>query len=211
MKIASPKLLIPLIVIAAAATAVWWLRTVQPRLPPAELGSVILANPIQLQPFSLVDQEGKPLTLDSLKGHWTFLFFGYTHCPDICPTTLAVLQGVARKLDSDPALASSTRTLFVSVDPKRDTPAQLKQYIAYFDPAFGAATGTRGEIDNLTGQVGAVYLFEGDTSRDDYTVNHSAAILLIDPQGRFYARFNAPHTPTAIADAYRRIRAFADH
>ncbi len=213
MKTTLRKLLIPLIVIviAASAATVWWLRADKPRLLSAELGSVILANPIPLQPFSLVDHEGRPLTLDSLKGHWTLLFFGYTHCPDICPTTLAVLQGVAQKLDSEPALAASTRTLFVSVDPKRDTPQQLKQYIAYFNPAFIAATGSRDEIDNLTTQVGAVYLFEGDTRRDDYTVNHSAAILLIDPQGRFYARFNAPHTASGITDTYRRIRAFTDH
>jgi len=213
MKSVSSKLLIAFIAIAAAASAiaVWKLHSDKPRLPPAELESVILSEPHALQPFTLTDHEGKPLTLESLKGHWTLLFFGYTHCPDICPTTLSVLKGVFQKLDSDPELTTTTRTLFVSVDPKRDTPEQLKQYIAYFNPAFIAATGTRNEIDNLTTQVGAVYMFEGNTSRDDYIVNHSATILLIDPQGRFYARFNPPHTASGIADIYRRIRAFHDH
>ena len=213
MKAVSRMLLITLITITAAASAalVWKLRSEQPRLPPAELESAILSEPLPLQPFTLIDQEGNPLNLENLKGHWTLLFFGYTHCPDICPTTLSVLKGVAEKLAGDPELAASTRTLFVSVDPRRDTPAQLKQYLAYFDPAFIAATGNRGEIDNLTTQVGAIYMFEGDTSRDDYIVNHSASILLIDPQGRFYARFNPPHTASGIADIYRRIRAFHDH
>ena len=211
MKSIARKALIPLLLLAALAAAGWWLRSAQPRLPPAELASVILPEPRALEPFTLTSHEGTALTLEDLKGHWTLLFFGYTHCPDICPTTLAVLKGVAQKLDSDPALAASTRTLFVSVDPKRDTPEQLKQYITYFNPAFMAATGSREQIDNLTTQVGAIYMFEGDTRRDDYIVNHSATILLIDPQGRFYARFNAPHTAGGIADTYRRVRAFHDH
>lgn len=200
-----------LLVVAAVAVAIWWLRGDRVRLPPPELESVILQEPQPLQPFTLTSHEGTPLTLEQLKGHWTLLFFGYTHCPDICPTTLAVLKGVAQKLDSEPALADSTRTLFVSVDPKRDTPQHLQQYITYFNPAFVAATGSKSEIDNLTMQVGAVYMFEGDTSRDDYIVNHSATIVLIDPQGRFYARFNAPHTASGIAETYRRVRAFHDH
>jgi protein SCO1/2 len=211
MKSITSKAVIALLVIGASAAAVWWQRGDRPRLPPAELESVILNEPRPLEPFTLLDHDGNALTPQQLKGHWTLLFFGYTHCPDICPTTLAVLKGVAQKLESDPELAASTRTLFVSVDPKRDTPEQLKQYITYFNPAFVAATGSRNEIDTLTMQVGAVYMFEGDTSRDDYIVNHSATILLIDPQGRFYARFNAPHTASGIADTYRRVRAFHDH
>lgn len=211
MKSIVSKVVIALLVISAIAAAVWWQRGDRPRLLPAELESVILNEPRPLEPFTLVDHDGNALTPQQLKGHWTLLFFGYTHCPDICPTTLAVLKGVAQKLESDPELAASTRTLFVSVDPKRDTPEQLKQYITYFNPAFVAATGSRNEIDNLTMQVGAVYMFKGDTSRDDYIVDHSATILLIDPQGRFYARFNAPHTASGIADTYRRVRAFHDH
>ena len=211
MKYVDSKVIIPLIAIAAIAVSVWWMRNEQPLLPPAGLDSVILSEPRPLEPFTLVGHDGKSLTLENIKGHWTLLFFGYTHCPDICPTTLAVLKGVAQKLDSDPELAASTRTLFVSVDPKRDTPEHLKQYITYFNPAFMAATGSRDEIDNLTMQVGAIYMFEGDTSGDSYIVNHSATILLIDPQGRLYARFNAPHTPTGITETYRRVRAFHDH
>ncbi len=210
MKTITSKAIIALLTIGAIAATIGCQRSGQTRLPPAELESVILSEPRTLEPFTLVDHDGKPLTNEQLKGHWTMLFFGYTHCPDICPTTLAVLKGVAQKLDSDPKLAASTRVLFVSVDPKRDTPEQLKQYITYFNPAFVAATGSRDEIDNLTSQVGAIYMFDGDTNRDDYIVNHSATILLIDPQGRFYARFNAPHTASGIADSYRRVRTFHD-
>ncbi len=212
MKIHSSKIVLLLLgLIAALAVAALWQRSPAPRLPPAELESVLLDEPRPLQPFTLIDQEGAPLTQEQLRGHWTLLFFGYTHCPDICPTTLAVLKGAVAHLDSDPVLATSTRTLFVSVDPRRDTPAQLKQYITYFNPAFMAATGDKKEIDNLTTQLGAIYMFEGDTNRDDYIVNHSATILLIDPQGRLFARFNAPHSASDIADTYRRIRAFHDH
>lgn len=211
MKNVARKVVIPLLALVAIATTLWWLRGEQTPLLPAELESVILREPRPLEPFTLISHEGTPLTLEHLKGHWTLLFFGYTHCPDICPTTLAVLKGVAQKLDGDPELAASTRTLFISVDPNRDTPEQLKQYITYFNPAFVAATGSKTEIDNLAMQVGAIYMFEGDTRRDDYIVNHTATILLIDPQGRFYARFNAPHTASGIADTYRRVRAFHNH
>lgn len=212
MKILSGKsALLLFVLLAALAAALLWRPSTTPRLPPAELASVLLGEPRPLQPFTLIDQEGAPLTLEHLKGHWTLLFFGYTHCPDICPTTLAVLKGAVQQIDADPALAASTRTLFISVDPRRDSPAQLKQYITYFNPAFMAATGEKHQIDNLAQQVGAIYMFEGDTTRDDYIVNHSATILLIDPQGRFYARFNAPHTASGIADSYRRLRAFHDH
>lgn len=204
--------LLLLAAILLAAVGAWWLPPAAlPRQAPTELAGVILPQPQPLQPFTLTDQDGNPFTVESFKGHWSLLFFGYTHCPDICPTTLGVLKGVAQRLDETPELAASTRTVFVSVDPRRDSPAQLKQYLAYFNPAFSAATGEKGEIDNLAGQVGAVYLFDGDTSRDDYIVNHSAALLLIDPQGRLYARFNAPHAASAIAESYRRIRAFHDH
>lgn len=210
-KLFSKPILLLLLLIAVLAIAAVWLRPTAPRLPPVELENVLLAEPRPLQPFTLIDQEGAPLTLEQLRGHWTLLFFGYTHCPDICPTTLAVLKGAVQRLAGDPALVASTRTLFVSVDPQRDTPAQLKQYISYFNPTFMAATGSKEEIDNLTQQVGALYMFEGDTRSDDYIVNHSATILVIDPQGRFYARLNAPHSASGIADAYQRIRAFHDH
>lgn len=176
---------------------------------PAGLEMTLLPQPRMLDNFRLLGPGGEPFTLQQLRGHWSVLFFGYTHCPDICPTTLATLKQFSGKLDeSQPDLAADTRFVFVSVDPKRDTPEQLQTYVKYFDPDFTGITGDKPEIDGLANQVGAGYLFEGDTSTEDYIVNHSATLYLIDPQGRYVARLFPPHAPDELLTKYERIRAF---
>lgn len=175
---------------------------------PEVLRPLLLPEAHTLTPFTLQDQDGTPFTLERLRGGWSLVFFGYTHCPDICPTTLAMLKGVAKKLEAQPAVSADTRVFFVSVDPKRDTLPHLKEYIAYFDPDFVAVTGERREIDNLSRQLGAMYMFDGDTSGNDYIVNHSATVALVDPQGQWVARFNPPHTVTKFSSDYLQLRAF---
>jgi protein SCO1/2 len=179
-----------------------------PRIPPPELGNLLLPEARALVPFNLNDMNGMPFDLQSLQGKWSFIFFGYTHCPDICPTTLATLKGTAAQLQQNPDEYRDTRFIFVSVDPKRDSLAHLKDYIAYFHPDFLAATGERAQIDTLAQQLGAIYMFDGDTSGDDYIVNHSASIALIDPQGNWVGRFNPPHRAAGIAEDFRRVRHF---
>jgi protein SCO1/2 len=176
-----------------------------PAEPPPALQSLLLPEPRPLMPFALTDHNGEPLGLEQLKGQWSFVFFGYTHCPDICPTTLGMLKGVATKLDAAP-LPGKTRFLFVSVDPKRDTLPHLKEYIGYFHKDFIAATGEREQIDKLARQLGAVYMFEGDTEGDDYIVNHSASVALVDPQGQWVARFNPPHMVKQFHSDYLQLR-----
>lgn len=179
----------------------------KPAAPPAALQNLLLAEPRPLKAFSLTDHNGQPLGVEQLQGQWTLLFFGYTHCPDICPTTLGTLKGVALKLEAEP-LPGTTRFLFVSVDPRRDTIPHLKGYIEYFHREFIAATGERAEIDNLARQLGAIYMFEGDTTGDDYIVNHSASVALLDPQGRWVARINPPHTVSQFHRDYLQLREY---
>jgi protein SCO1/2 len=173
---------------------------------PEALRPLLLSEARPLTPFTLRDQNGNPFTLDRLHDSWSLVFFGYTHCPDICPTTLGMLKMVAKRLEEQPAIAANTRILFVSVDPKRDTLPHLKEYIAYFNPDFSAATGEQEQIDNLSRQLGAMYLFDGDTSGSDYIVNHSASVALVDPQGRWVARFNPPHTVAKFSSDYLQLR-----
>lgn len=185
-----------------------WLNALQHpsvgRLQDATLSATVLPKGKPLQPFHLVDDNGKPFTLRDLKGHWSFLFFGYTHCPDVCPSTLQVLHGVEQRLRSG---GSPPRVVFVSVDPDRDTPQQLGKYVAYFDPGFMGATGKADQIDALTKQLGILYGFEDpDPKTGDYAVSHSAQILLIDPSGALRAVFSAPHEAAAIAADFRKIR-----
>jgi len=197
-------------VLAVATLAALVLVVARPQQPPRPipqaLNAVLLPEPRPLSDFSLTDMNGKPFDLSRLQGKWSFLFFGYTHCPDICPTTLATLKGTARKLQQHPEVYRDTQFLFISVDPKRDSPAHLREYVGYFHPDFLAATGDKTHIDALARQVGAIYMFDGDTSGDDYIVNHSATIVLIDPEGRWVGRFNPPHSATKIADDFRAVR-----
>jgi protein SCO1/2 len=156
--------------------------------------------------FNLINQRGEPFTLASLEGHWTFAFFGYTHCPDVCPTSLAMLARVMKKLREKHPEDTLPQGLFVSVDPQRDTPATLAAYVPYFDPDFTGVTGDPEQIKVLTRQLGILYLKAEGSGADDYLIDHSAAIILFDPQGRFHALFNVPHDADGIADDFLLIR-----
>ncbi len=188
-----------------AAGVLFWPRS-GALLPPAELAAPLLPEPRTITPFQLTAQDGTVLDASRLRGKWSLVFIGYTHCPDVCPTTLNTLAGTAKQLQASPEGLDHTQFVFVSVDPKRDSPTHLKDYLGFFHPAFLGATGEREQIDRLVRQLGAIYMFEGDTSSDNYIVNHSATLYLIDPQGRFYARLQPPHEPAQITDLLTRIR-----
>ena len=198
--------------LALAALAALVLHVAIPKQPqrpvPPELANVLLPEARDLGPFSLTDMDGKPFDLPRLQGKWSFVFFGYTHCPDICPTTLSTLKGTAKQLQQSQGNYKDTQFVFISVDPKRDSLAHLKQYVNYFHPDFLAATGDKAQIDALARQLGAIYMFDGDTSSDDYIVNHSASVVLIDPQGRWVGRFNPPHRAAGIAENFLRVRRY---
>jgi len=174
---------------------------------PEELEATVLEQARELKPFSLHDADNQPFNLARLKDHWSFLFFGYTNCPDVCPTTLNVMQGVWQKLPTRPGDARQPKMYFISVDPERDDLKILKKYVSYFDPSFIGVTGNLDEIDNLTGQLGVLYGYDEKKGggANDYTVNHSAQILLIDPEARLRAVFSPPHDSTTIALNYTLI------
>lgn len=200
------KIAVAVVFALAATLAAALLLNARQAPPPPELANVLMPEPKPLGAIHLTASDGGALDSQRLAGGWTFLFFGYTHCPDICPTTLLTLQGVRRDLAQTPSLTGDTRFVFVSVDPKRDTPEHLNRYVSFFHPDFLGATGDKAEIDRLVGLAGAVYMFEGDTGSDSYIVNHSATLYLIDPQGRLYGRISPPHTPEEVAALYRSVR-----
>ena len=164
-------------------------------------------QPRQLAPFSLVDHTGEPFTRQRLTGKWTFLFFGYTNCPDVCPATLSILTAVHDELGRQGG-AEDTRFLFVSVDPERDTPDKLADYMAFFDRGFVAATGSKAEIDAFSRQVGAGYMIQEEGSPGQYLVNHSSAIFLVDPGARVVASFSQPHDAGTIVRLFRKVQAY---
>lgn len=151
---------------------------------------------------------GQPqLSNDDLRGKWTFLFFGYSHCPDVCPSTLAELARAHALLAADPAALDNVQFIFVSVDPARDSPDSLAQYSAYFNPTFIGVTGTPEQLTALAAQLDATFrLANTDGQHEDYNVDHTSAILLIDPQVRYHARLRAPHHAENIRQQFLTIR-----
>ncbi|MGD8587748.1 MAG: SCO family protein, partial [Chromatiales bacterium] len=158
-----------------------------------------------LPPFSLEDQQGKVFDNQRLLGHWTFLDFGYTHCPDICPTTLALLADLDARLRS---IKQKTpyEIAFVSLDPERDSRQRLAEYVGYFDPSFLAVRGEGQALRQLTKPLGILYeKVPTPNSAMAYVMDHSASIALIDPQGRYYALFSPPHDAASMAEDFKLI------
>ncbi|HED18985.1 MAG TPA: SCO family protein [Gammaproteobacteria bacterium] len=176
-----------------------------PRPPQLEQGT-LLPSARAITDFQLTDHNGKPFTHENLKGKWSFAFFGYTHCSDICPTSLSMLAQVIRNLKKDDTLDTPPQVVFVSVDPERDTPELLAEFMPHFDPDFIGATGDPEQLLILTRQLGTFFGKAPDDNADDYRVNHSAAIILFDPEGNFRAVFGAPHDPALIAQDFIAIK-----
>ena len=174
-------------------------------IPPALLG-VLRPEPRPLQAFELIDQHEQSFDLQRLRGKWSFVFFGYTYCPDVCPTTLASLSAVVKQLKKDPQGLANIQVIFVSVDPQRDTPAHIEAYLKYFDESFLGLTGAPQAIEALTRQFGAAYGREPETKPGEYLLSHTSSIFLIDPHSRLLAAFSPPHDTHTVVDQFRQIR-----
>ena len=201
-----PRLLVIAIVLAgilagAAAARYYW----RAEATPPELEQALLfQSPRPLPDFELVDHAGQPFGPERLRGHWTFLFFGFVNCPDVCPTTLATLAAARRSLADLPE-ANRPAVALVSVDPGRDTPGVLARYVTHFDPTFIGVTGSQDAIGALTTGLGIAVVIGPADAEGNYSVDHTAAIFLVDPEGRFAALFGGPHEAGNIARDYRRI------
>jgi protein SCO1/2 len=151
-------------------------------------------------PFSLTDHNGRTVTDQDLRGRPFLVFFGFTHCPDICPTTMFEISEIIRKLGPD---GDRVRAVFISVDPERDTPAALKDYVSSFDPRIIALTGDDAAIAGVAKAYRAIYrkvpLKEGG-----YTMDHTAIIYLMDKEGRFVTPFSLKRTTDAAAADLRK-------
>ena len=157
-------------------------------------------------PFTLVGTDGEPLTEGVLEDRWSLMFFGFTNCPDVCPVTLSVMKDVVAELEERDV--EPMQVVFVTVDPARDTVERMAEYIPFFDPDFVGVTGELGEIHALTRELGIVAAFTAnDEQPDAYVVDHTASMLLVDPERRVRAKFTAPHQVDTIVADYAAIRA----
>ena len=162
----------------------------------------LLKTPRVIEPFVLDGAAGAPFTNADLAGHWTLVFAGFTFCPDVCPTTLTELKAVNTRLGET---AAKVRFVFLSVDPARDTPDKIGQYIAFFDPAFQGATGEPAALEKLGANLGFVYAKVPGATPDSYTIDHSTALILIDPQARIAGYLTPPFKPDAMAADLKAI------
>jgi protein SCO1/2 len=194
-----------MVAIVAIAAGMLLSRAVFQRAVPAALAAGTLFDPPRALPQgSFTDQAGVAYSPDRLRGHWSLLFFGFTSCPDVCPTTLAMLAQV-RKTLADLPESQRPQVILVSVDPQRDTPERLAAYVRHFDPGFlGITAADQHALEEFARQMGAVVAIT-PLSDGNYTVDHSAAVFLVGPQGTLRALFSPPHSAQAIASDYRRI------
>ncbi len=185
-----PKNFLVAIVLATALSAgiFFAVRMNQPAEPAT---AFVFPTPNALPEVSLLDQSGAPVTADTFRGHWNLVFFGFTHCPDICPATMQILAA-AKKALADEGHEPLPRIVLVSVDPERDTPELMGRYVDYFGDGNLGITGDVDELIKLTSALG-IYFEKQPSDDDNYVVDHSAAVLIVNPDGAFHALFSGPH------------------
>jgi protein SCO1/2 len=154
-----------------------------------DAGIILLPKSRTLPELKMTNQDGAPVAVDELKGQWTLLFFGYTFCPDICPTTLAQIRQVRSELSAQDA--ARLRVVLVSVDPNRDTPQRLKEYLGFFDKQYVGLTAPVADIQKLANAVSVPFI-PADTSKPNYTVDHSGNLALLGPDGTQRGFIRAP-------------------
>ena len=166
---------------------------------------VLPSNFKRVPAFTLSDVDSEPLTETLFEGQWSLVFFGFTNCPDVCPTTLSVVNGVVEQLEQEGV--EPPQVVFVTVDPGRDTAARMKDYVAYFNDKFVGVTGELNALLELTRKLGIVVAFTANEENPEhYNVDHTASLMLIDPQRRVRAKLNAPHEVETIVADFLELR-----
>ena len=193
-----------IIAVLATAAGIWFARLVLQRtVVEDELAATRFPVAREIQPFELVDHNHAVFNNAALQQRWSFLFFGYTYCPDVCPTTLSVLNSIAQRLQD---VDEDIRFVMVTVDPQRDTPERLAEYVTYFNGDFLGVTGSDQELEQLTRQLGILYnRVESENGSENYLVDHTAAVFLFDPDGRYHAVFTPPLSAENIAGDFRKM------
>jgi protein SCO1/2 len=176
-----------------------WPDAVGARAPEGLAVTRVYPEPRALPDFSLERPDGRPFTLADWRGRWNLVFIGFTHCPDICPVALGTLRDVERRFPPERA----PQVTFISVDPERDRGETLGRYVGFFNPRFLAATGDHETLQRLTRALGLIYLHR--PAENGYEVDHSASIVIVDPDGRLVGAVPPPHDPAAIAADLERL------
>ena len=204
-----PKRIVYIVITLLAVFGGYSAYQLRQPVPPDDVAGFLWPNPRTISNFELEATNGKDFDLERLKGKWTFLFFGYIFCPDICPITLSMMAQVHTSLKSEHS-DKDVQFVFVSVDPARDTIDRMSKYVSYFDKTFIGATASIEKLDTLTTQLGVLHLRDDPDESGNYHVDHSAAITLIDPELRYIGIFQTPHSVEKIAKDFISIREFIE-
>jgi protein SCO1/2 len=187
---------------AALAAGIWTASRIErPQAIPLKSG-ILLQAPRPIADFTLTDQDGQPFTRAAFAGRWTLLFAGYTHCPDVCPTTLALMKTLEQQLAAE---HRAPHVVFLSVDPERDAPARIKQYVRAFSPVFTGISGAPAQLDALCRSLGLAYSKVPDAKGAGYSMDHSAALTLINPRAEIAGYFQPPFQADALLADLRAV------
>ncbi len=206
------QLLIIVLGVVSVVAGVWLGRYFLPQTETAEpeINGIYISPSRKVADFELTNQSGQPFNQAALKERWSLLFFGYTFCPDVCPTTLAQLNQFHSRLAAE-GLDEDVTVWMISVDPARDTAERLKEYTAFFNPKFGGATGDREEIDKLAQQFGVYYkIHDPEPGADYYLVDHSSAVIVINPDTRLQAVLTGTSSTDRLVEDFQAIRQHYD-
>lgn len=181
-------------------------------------GVRVFSPPVRIPPFSLLDQRGQLFSNEQLAGNWTIATFGFTYCPDICPTTLSGMSAVFKKMETVSGAFKIPRFVFISVDPYRDTPGVLAKYLAYFRQDFIGVTGAAEALHNLANGLGLPYVYSDPENGlllddvlqkpaiEDYTVIHATSVVFITPEGEMVATMAPPFKADEVVSVFEKLR-----
>lgn len=166
----------------------------------------MLTKPMELTSFNLINHQDKQFQLKDLENQWSLIFFGYTQCPDVCPSTVFKLNQIYDLLDQDQRISKLPQVIFISIDPERDNPETLSEYLAFFNPRFIGITGDQSEIKKITSTMSVYYeKIEQNEDSNSYIMNHTASIFLTNDEGKLVASFRPTATPQELTSDIKRI------
>lgn len=201
------RLVVGVAAVAASVLGLWtWNRLHEPPVPPPSIDGFVFPEPRTLPAVELIDENGAPFTPRQFAGRWSFVYFGYTYCPDVCPLALIELAALKERLTTEQPQTTVDYYL-VSIDPQRDTPERLREYVQYFDPAFHGLTGSLEAISALAKAAEALFFVPPGQGPENYLVSHSNNFALVNPRGELEAIFTPPHTPEQLAGDFAAIKA----
>ena len=213
------KRIILAIVAVFIGIGIWLASNPKPPVMPFP-GVTLLPKPLPLSQFELTDHQGNLFNNGNLKGKWSIMFFGYTHCPDICPTTLAMLNKFYKSLPTS-GNSSAEQIIFISADPIRDTPQRMAEHVNYYNDKFiGLTTDSVETIKRFGEEVGVIFDYETPdthelisdtaslTADSNYQVEHNASIFIVDPKGRLAADILPPHNVDRVSKTFNLLKEY---